>query len=533
MGTLRFGAVVALLFAGMGAALAATPPAQAWATSMRMAASVAAMADDDEEFDESLDDTGDDEAEYDEAEADEAEADEAEADEEAGPDEADEAAAADEDAEDGIEGESIEDEVDDTDATEGDDAFVTDEELDAEDYGADADYADADLPDDGWAPEIVEDEADDAIPADEETWGEDAVFEVVEVEDTIDDEVGPDDADSDDALGDSIGVGEMLELRVAHRRPAKQGGSGSRRPDASGGRQTSRPGGSRTGSGGQRRPSRDPDDDADTPYSFGGRPVSALAVPWQVQIFNPRIQPDPENPRPVWQRSHYCGGALIAPEWVLTAAHCIDQQLVDYGFKVRLGVKDIARGDGVVYRIERIVRHSQYDAESNNPARPPNMYANDIALIRIAPEGRAVALDPKAVRPIPINRRPLTDGVPVSVTGWGAVGSGDTQSASAALLRVDLRLMGTTTCQQRPTYGPQKIHGNVFCASHPTRSTCRGDSGGPVVLTDGTPLLVGIVSWGKKKCAGDGRPGVYTRIDRYAAWIDQAMKLPATRNALP
>lgn len=66
----------------------------------------------------------------------------------------------------------------------------------------------------------------------------------------------------------------------------------------------------------------------------------------------------------------------------------------------------------------------------------------------------------------------------------------------------------------------------MFCAAHPTRSTCRGDSGGP-------PVLVGVVSWGKQTCAGDGRPGVYTRIDQYIAWIEQAMKLPPEKNALP
>ena len=88
-------------------------------------------------------------------------------------------------------------------------------------------------------------------------------------------------------------------------------------------------------------------------------------------------------------------------------------------------------------------------------------------------------------------------------------------------------------CHARAGYGPQKIKDGVFCAANPKQSTCRGDSGGPVVLTNGTPLLVGLVSWGKKKCAGDGRPGVYTRIDKYAQWIDQAMKLPAGRNRLP
>ena len=46
-------------------------------------------------------------------------------------------------------------------------------------------------------------------------------------------------------------------------------------------------------------------------------------------------------------------------------------------------------------------------------------------------------------------------------------------------------------------------------------------------------MLVGVVSWGKKQCAGDGKPGVYTRVDRYLDWIDKAMKLPPDRTALP
>ena len=132
----------------------------------------------------------------------------------------------------------------------------------------------------------------------------------------------------------------------------------------------------------------------------------------------------------------------------------------------------------------------------------------------------------------------------MSVTGWGVTGSSTSaNSMNAVLLRVDLRAMPNDVCQQRPGYGPQKIKDGVFCATNPKQRTCRGDSGGPVVLTygdksagkptDKAPLLVGIVSWGKGPCTGDGRPGVYTRIDRYAQWIDQAMKLPPGKNRLP
>jgi hypothetical protein len=422
---------------------------------------------------------------------------------------------------------------DDATASEGDDEDSVGNG-DADDIGDDEDWSDDayvdqldaeagnDLDDDSWAGSYEDDvdasAADDAIPVDDETWGADVEWEVTEVDEVF----GTGDDDEGDSDSDSTGMGQMLTLRNSLRSAAGSAG-GASRPAGQ------RPPASRLGG----QPSGGKDDNEETPYAYGGRPVSALAVPWQAQIFNPKVRPDPANPKPIWQRSHYCGGALIAPDWVVTAAHCIDQELVDYGFKVRLGVSDISKGDGITYRIDRIVRHSQYNADNNDPTLPPNMYANDIALIRLAPDGPPKARDPKKIRTIPINRKPLAGGTPVSATGWGAVGTGQEQAASAAILRVDLRLMDTPVCQQRPTYGPKKIHGNVFCASHPTRSTCRGDSGGPVVLTNGTPTLVGLVSWGKKKCAGDGRPGVYTRIDRYAAWIDQAMKLPPGRNALP
>jgi secreted trypsin-like serine protease len=44
---------------------------------------------------------------------------------------------------------------------------------------------------------------------------------------------------------------------------------------------------------------------------------------------------------------------------------------------------------------------------------------------------------------------------------------------------------------------------------------------------------VGIVSWGKKRCSGDGQPGAYTRVESYLGWIKQAMTLDPTRSALP
>jgi len=121
----------------------------------------------------------------------------------------------------------------------------------------------------------------------------------------------------------------------------------------------------------------------------------------------------------------------------------------------------------------------------------------------------------------------------VTGSGWGKTQPVEGNAANAVLLKVDLKLMDQAQCTKLPGYGPEKIQGKVFCAANPQRSTCQGDSGGPIILTNGAPTLVGIISWGKKRCTGDGQPGVYTRVESFLDWISQAMKLDPKKNALP
>ncbi len=472
-----------LLAAGLLAILMAfAGPTLAWRPSPHYSAGGSSQDEGDEDWDEDQDVDSD---------ADEEDQSDADEDEQTDAEEEDQSDADDEDA---LEAGEDEQADEDPQADEDEQAFAdTDEDGDdLEDYA-----------DDSWATEWDEDEEDDAIPFDDENFDEDVVWEVVEI---------IDEGDSAEPDGDGYrpGGSGILGLRAGKPRPA------------------TRPAPTRSGA-----PASSGNVEF-VPYSFGGRPVSALKAPWQAQIFHPaKPKPNPADKRAAWQRQHYCGGVLIAPDWVLTAAHCIDQDMVDAGYQVRLGVIDISKRDGIVYNIDRIVRHSQYSEKNNNADLSPNMFSNDIALIRISPVANSAAADPNRIRPIPINRQPLGSTALLSAFGWGVTGTGEANAASASLLRVDLQLMDTPICQQRKGYGPKRIQGNVICAANPSQSTCRGDSGGPLIRTNGAPNLVGLVSWGAKECAGDGKPGVYTRIDRYATWIDQAMRVPAGKNALP
>ncbi|CRK92496.1 CLUMA_CG006050, isoform A, partial [Clunio marinus] len=192
-----------------------------------------------------------------------------------------------------------------------------------------------------------------------------------------------------------------------------------------------------------------------------------------------------------------CGGSLITQKHVLSAAHCILDNLI----KVRLGAHDInSTTEGSIdVGIEKTFVHKDYDSK---------FIMNDISMLRL---DRIIKIT-NSIKPICI---PLTDslitrnytGSRAWVAGWGSTsfrGPG-----SRILQEVQLPVIAKSTCEfNYRLYFPNQVFNNkILCAGYPGggKDSCQGDSGGGLVLPLTTPdgtetyyILIGVVSFGRK-----------------------------------
>ncbi|XP_023238704.1 clotting factor B-like isoform X2 [Centruroides sculpturatus] len=257
----------------------------------------------------------------------------------------------------------------------------------------------------------------------------------------------------------------------------------------------------------------------------GGR-ISQEPWPWMVAIFSKNLKGE----------TFLCGGSVIGPDTVLTAAHCFadDDRKIEAGrYVIRAG--NLIEHKGRAYGASRILLHPEYTSRT---------HYHDVALIRLEED-----LRPEDARPVCLPPETLTEqalrGKNVTVLGWGAQSYGKSRYApsilngrmrdarlltggirSRQLREADVIVWSLKTCNESyrrlgSSTLPRGITDGFVCAGVPEggKDACQADSGGPLLLSsEGRWSVVGVVSFGYS-CGKAQFPGVYTRVTSYEKWI--------------
>lgn len=200
--------------------------------------------------------------------------------------------------------------------------------------------------------------------------------------------------------------------------------------------------------------------------------------------------------------SHHCGGSIVTPNRVVTAAHCTFGDSARL-FKIRAGSTNRNEGGDVV-SVSEIVNHARYNKYEME---------NDISILfldwplQMSSKIRVIGL--------PKQDQHITDGTNLNVAGWG--NNNEHGSSSVYLMAATIPAIKRERCAKM--YEDRyDITDSMICAGFEEGGvdSCQGDSGGPCTLDNNT--LIGIVSWGLG-CARPNRPGVYTNVAYFANWI--------------
>jgi transmembrane serine protease 11D len=231
---------------------------------------------------------------------------------------------------------------------------------------------------------------------------------------------------------------------------------------------------------------------------IGGADTTIEKNPWQVAIVAALV---PQN-----SRAQFCGGSIIAPRWVLTAAHCVDGKTKPSQIAVLSGTASLTGGDHrVLVAPNGIIVHKDWNKVNHN---------FDIALIHVSSD-----LAGKAIKGMRSGEKAMLEDQLITVTGWGAL-EWHNSPGTIDLQIINVRYVPSTACNAAASYNG-RITENMFCAGRKEGGldACQGDSGGPASTQGpGGPELVGVVSWGEG-CGFPKKYGVYTQVSQFSGWV--------------